>query len=71
MCARAGGVWFSGSGFGVAFEATNILVVKAASRGTKRKLTGLAAFNLGGGSASSDAGGGGSVSSGAGEPLSP
>ena len=50
-----GGVWFSGSGFGLAFEATNILVVKTASR--KRKLTGLAAFNLGGcGDTASDAG---------------
>ena len=40
-------------------EATNLLVVKTGSRGTKRKLTGLAAFNLGGSgaaSSSSDAG---------------
>ena len=58
------GVWFSGSSFGLAFEATNLLVVKTGSRGTKRKLTGLAAFNLSGG-------GGASSSSDAGEPTSP
>ena len=43
-----GGVWFSGAGFGLAFEATNVLVVKKAG-GAKRKLTGLGAFNLDGG----------------------
>jgi hypothetical protein len=47
-----GGVWFSGSAFGLSFEATNLLVVKTVARGVKRKLSGLNAFNL---TASSDA----------------
>jgi len=40
-----GGLWVSPSGYGVTFEATNLLVVKQA-RGTKRKMTGLSAFDL-------------------------
>jgi len=68
-----GGVWFSGSSFGLACEATNLLVVKKTARGSKRKLTGLAAFNLGGGGGNSGGCGSapGSSCSDAGEPRSP
>ena len=41
----SGGIWFTAAGFGISFEAAHLLVVKQA-RGTKRKLSGLAAFNL-------------------------